>query len=629
MALPTNKKRKIFDGRYEVLAIVGRGSESVVYHARLASNPNQEVALKVLLAQKDKGSIADRLRKEALTLVSCRQRYVVRLDDFHAIGDLCYLSMEFAKEGDLRKYVTKLGGRLPVEIASRFLEQMLDALRFVHESGVIHRDVKPDNILALNENESRLADFGLALLPNGDDASIEDLKSGVGTFDYLPAEVLQGVRYDQRSDLYALGICFYEMITGSHPFNNVPLAQQIDARADSNVRQLVDVVSGTDHISAVIGKLVRFSAEDRFQSAAEALRAIRDPQFRDKPGTNSTSKQTTGVPTSEPNTFAFQEQDYQAPANLDEPLAQQGLAPTSPEEPGGDAVFDIFDEPEPVEQRDELDRSAGQPTEKLDLERIKEIIAKDAKQKAEAASRRAARERSAAQAAQKAHAANGGRPRQAPPPVITPNKKRGDARLAFDSKLFLKPLQMLREMLENSPMRAFPIVIVFIFATLATVIFVIISQWRSGSTPLTDEVTVASNQSANPSSDGSAVSNDGSTEPGANSSVAGSGEGFPLLAAGLYAGSIEGVVPGSKAPFALISLPKQGMVAVVLGIEGWTPVMVPVTPTADGPAKTLVVRSNGAILNITAATNSDTMLEGTFSNAVTGTTGTWRVTKIS
>jgi serine/threonine protein kinase len=93
--------------------------------------------------------------------------------------------MEYAPLGDLRKYAASIGGTINADKAARFLHQALEALDFVHATGVIHRDVKPENILVANDNEIRLADFGLALLP-GDDITIDDLKSGVGSFSYLP-----------------------------------------------------------------------------------------------------------------------------------------------------------------------------------------------------------------------------------------------------------------------------------------------------------------------------------------------------------------------------------------------------------------------------------------------------------
>jgi serine/threonine-protein kinase len=150
MALPNSNKRKIFDGRYEVISIVGRGTDSVVYHARHAASPTQEVALKVLLSQKEKTSVTERLRKEALTLVSCRHRYVVRLDDFHSIGDLCYLSMEYAQAGDLRKYLNQRGAPLNAEISERFLRQTLEALDFVHARIQVHVIAHEQRFLFLN-----------------------------------------------------------------------------------------------------------------------------------------------------------------------------------------------------------------------------------------------------------------------------------------------------------------------------------------------------------------------------------------------------------------------------------------------------------------------------------------------
>jgi hypothetical protein len=133
MSLPNPKKRKIFDGRYEVISIVGRGIDSVVYHARHLSGAQQEVALKVLVNNKPKSSMTERLRKEALTLVSCRHKYVVRLDDFHSVADLCYLSMEYAALGDLRKYITAQGTPLSPELGAEFLRHH-DVIRQVNRA---------------------------------------------------------------------------------------------------------------------------------------------------------------------------------------------------------------------------------------------------------------------------------------------------------------------------------------------------------------------------------------------------------------------------------------------------------------------------------------------------------------
>ncbi len=273
MAL-AGKKKKIFDGRYEVLSIVGRGSASVVYHARNVSVANSEVALKVLINQSRRVPVGDRLRKEALAMVSSRHRYVVRLDDFHSVGELCYLSMEYAPEADLRKYIVKSGGTLGAASAQRFMSQVAEALDFVHAVGILHRDIKPDNILVINKDEIRLGDFGVALLP-GDDSKVEDLRTGVGTMNYMAPEVLDGTGYDRRSDIYALGVTFYEALSGVHPFEKASLIKQLEARHDESIPHINTLVSDLPEAFAdAIMKCMRFKPEDRFASARDLWQAI-------------------------------------------------------------------------------------------------------------------------------------------------------------------------------------------------------------------------------------------------------------------------------------------------------------------------------------------------------------------
>ena len=271
-----NKKKKIFDGRYEVLSIVGRGACSVVYHAKNVTSPSSEVALKVLINQPGGTSSTDRLRKEALAMVSSRHKYVIRLDDFHSVQDLCYLSMEYAKEGDLRKYTSKLGGKLTVQQAHAFFRQTAEALNFVHRVGITHRDIKPDNILVLNDREIRLTDFGVAVLP-GEQASLDDLQQGVGTMSYMAPEVLEGKSCDKLSDIYALGVCFYEMITGNHPFENAPLVKQLEVRADNNFPHVSKLAPAIPkQFADVIMRCMKFQPDKRFASMNDLLKALNE-----------------------------------------------------------------------------------------------------------------------------------------------------------------------------------------------------------------------------------------------------------------------------------------------------------------------------------------------------------------
>lgn len=288
------KKKKVFDGRYEILGIVGRGRKSVVYRAKNIVDGGSEVALKVLISDpKDVTTTRDKLRKEALAMVSSHHKYVVRLDDFHSVGDLSYLSMEFAPESDLKKFTDKRGGRLDQEIAKRFLTQAAKALDYIHSVGIIHRDIKPDNILVVNDQEIRIADFGLALLP-GDAQSPDEYQNAVGTMDYMAPELLEGRPCSIRSDLYALGITFIELVTGKQLFHAVPLSKQDESRR--NIEKTENI---PESLREVLLALVKYEPTDRPKNAKELIAAISDPSTLKKPEIALESEKKSSAPVSE------------------------------------------------------------------------------------------------------------------------------------------------------------------------------------------------------------------------------------------------------------------------------------------------------------------------------------------
>lgn len=299
METASKKNRKLFDEHYEIVSLIGRGSRSVVYFARLASNPSTQLALKVLLPQKIKGKVisnTDRLRKEALAMVSARHRFVIRLDDFHTVNDISYLVMEYAHERDLIRYVSKQGGRLDPEQGELFFTQAATALDFVHRTGIIHRDIKPSNILVINHHESRLADFGVATLP-GEKSNLTELAAGVGTMDYMAPEVLEGTSYDTSSDLYSLCLSFYELLSGKHPFQDVSMAKQLEARRDPNISNIRKVAPGISHgLATAIMQGLQYQASDRPASAGELLQIVSGKKRQTPPSTssNESEKQKRG-----------------------------------------------------------------------------------------------------------------------------------------------------------------------------------------------------------------------------------------------------------------------------------------------------------------------------------------------
>jgi serine/threonine protein kinase len=607
MSLPNNSKRKVFDGRYEILSIVGRGADSVVYHGRHITGAAQEVAIKVLINRDGSTTLTDKLRREALTLVSCRHRYVVRLDDFHSIQDLCYLSMEFAPHGDLNKYIaSQPDKRLSPDQVETFLRQSLEAIDFVHATGVVHRDLKPENILVLNEKEIRIADFGLALLP-GDDIQLEELRKAVGSFDYLAPEVLDGIRYDSVSDLYSLGVCFYEAACGRHPFAHAPIAARRDARRDSNITPLSQLNPALPpHLAAVIQSLMLFSATDRFQSASDALRALGDKSFKGLlKETESRDSQVEGVAAN--SDVAEQNRATQNGAAI---VSEGVSAPdksVAAEESNGKKYA--------ASNSDIIDASQGPkqstPTEKIDLERVKEIIARDSQRRANSdASDRSGSHEDSRKTSE--YLAN---------PMALPTSR---------TKTSIAKKQSGK--IPNSKVRIdglgagsiAPLLGRFVGVALAFALLTIgglygySAVFSSG-----DKTQMAKQQSDYSNSDSNQDVVDEDTE------LSTAGEPAPSLLAlpeGVYIGAVAGLFPDNKTPLALISNPERHTLTLLVGADGWAPVTISTSPTGDPETEGPTFRSNGLILRFNQESSSS-KITGTVIDVVTGEAGTWQVAK--
>lgn len=587
MTLPNNK-RKIFDGRYEILSIVGRGADSVVYHARHISGSAQEVALKVLVQRRTgappskEASLTDHLRKEALTLVSCRFKYVVRLDDFHSVDQLCYLSMEYAPLGDLTKFIDANGAPLSPQQGATFLRQSLQALDFIHATGVIHRDIKPENILVVSPQEIRIADFGLALLP-GDEVDIDGLKNAAGTLDYLAPEILQGIRYDARSDLYALGVCFYEVISGHHPFSKAPIAHQMDARRDGAIQPIEKLVpSIPPNLASVISTLMAFDPDHRFETASEALAALDDPSFTAQKPSTSTAFINDTTPT---QTFAQPDPSF-------DPLPVSDNSSDNTAHAHDDHETESFialDEPANTDRTpNQSETSSG----KLDLERIKEIVASDSKRKEIASERRS-------QLVSEQRGTVGR--------LDLMNPRHG----AMNSRGSLVQNLQFFWRGASSPARS---LVIGIASALLTVLGVI--AYEMVSTP----------HSPNPSLE---TASDSSSNTGVNPELNESET--PKLSlldlpAGRYSGAIDGLLPDSSTALLLIVNPESHEMVLLLGLEGWVPARASLVNQDGSLVETPTFRSNGSILKLNGELSSSG-ITGTFTDTITGQTGVWSAKK--
>jgi len=208
-------------GPYRVLERLGRGGMASVYKAYQPSL-DRYVALKVLPAHlTDEPGFAERFRREARAVAKLEHPHILAVHDYGQEGDLTYIAMRYVEGGTLKDL---LGKPLALPLVVDLIGQIAEALDYAHEHGVIHRDVKPSNVLLDRGNWTLLTDFGVARMVDATQ-QLTGTGVGVGTPAYMSPEQGQGKQVDRRSDVYSLGVVLYEMLTGKVPFEaETPLA---------------------------------------------------------------------------------------------------------------------------------------------------------------------------------------------------------------------------------------------------------------------------------------------------------------------------------------------------------------------------------------------------------------------
>lgn len=271
------KYKGFFLGRYKLLGHIGTGGMSSVYLAEHILMRRRR-AIKVL--PKDRvgdSSYLERFHREAQATAALEHPNVVRAYDVDNEGDTHYLVMEYVKGQDIQNIVNEQGGLSYVK-AAEYIAQAARGLAYSHGEGLVHRDVKPANLLIDEEGVVKILDLGLALFSQDENASLTVLhnENVLGTADYLaPEQAINSHEVDGRADIYGLGCTFYFTLTGHAPFREGTLAQRIarhqtqmppDIRNDRPdcPRELVDICV----------KMIQKKANDRFQSCSEVVAAL-------------------------------------------------------------------------------------------------------------------------------------------------------------------------------------------------------------------------------------------------------------------------------------------------------------------------------------------------------------------
>jgi eukaryotic-like serine/threonine-protein kinase len=256
----------LFDGRYKVVRKLGAGGMANVYLAE-DQELGRRVAIKILNDRHaNDEQFVERFRREAKNAAALSHPNIVSIYDRGEAEGTYYIAMEFLEGRSLKELIVQRGPA-PITVSVEYARQILSALRFAHRHGIVHRDIKPHNVLVDSEGRVKVTDFGIA---RAGVSEMTEAGSIVGTAQYLSPEQARGTDVDQRSDLYSLGIVLYELLTGTLPFTG-------DTPVEIAMKHLSTVPEAPSarrpevprDLDLIVTRALAKDPADRYQSAEE------------------------------------------------------------------------------------------------------------------------------------------------------------------------------------------------------------------------------------------------------------------------------------------------------------------------------------------------------------------------
>jgi serine/threonine-protein kinase len=260
-------------GGYTIETFVARGGTGNVYRAK-KHLLDRTAAVKVLRPDfvKRKDTLG-RFLREARLASSLSHPNIVKVYDVGEDGGTYFIVMEYVEGRDLSSVIRETGG-LPVGEALRMTREIADALAYAHERGIIHRDIKPGNILLTSTGQVKLTDLGLAR-PKDEDTSITQSGQIIGTPAFMSPEQCRGLDVDARSDLYSLGATLYNLLSGKLPFEETSMAACVHRVVNDQPRPLEALVPDVPaNVVTIVQRLMAKYPGARYQTAKEVVRAI-------------------------------------------------------------------------------------------------------------------------------------------------------------------------------------------------------------------------------------------------------------------------------------------------------------------------------------------------------------------
>ena len=272
---------KMLDNRYELIELIGRGGMANVYKAK-CHRLNRMVAVKILKSDlADNAEFRRRFRDESRAVAQLSHANIVSVYDVSRSDDMEYIVMELIDGITLKQYMERRG-QMDWREALHFVIQIMRALSHAHSRGIIHRDIKPQNIMVLRDGSVKVADFGIACLA---DAAQTLTQEALGSVHYISPEQARGDRIDARSDIYSSGVVLYEMLTGRLPFEGdsaVSVAIQHLSSVPLSPRDINENVP--EALELICMKAMNPNPDRRYASAEAMLEDLE--KFRKDPSTN-------------------------------------------------------------------------------------------------------------------------------------------------------------------------------------------------------------------------------------------------------------------------------------------------------------------------------------------------------